>query len=92
MRTVMVDIKPNHPAAPYLGKIAAGSRAVRNTANFLIRNTMTGSSSTPTSTGQGTSCGKLIPMPLTEWIWNIFAALFLLLQENRSCIKSIRHQ
>ncbi|MCC2256185.1 hypothetical protein LKD70_17525, partial [Ruminococcus sp. CLA-AA-H200] len=42
MRTVMVDIKPNHFAAPYLGKNAAGSRAVRNTANFLIRNTMTG--------------------------------------------------
>ena len=42
MRTVMIDIKPNHPAAPYLGKNAAVSRAVRNTANFLIRNTMTG--------------------------------------------------
>ena len=42
MRTVLVDIKPNHPAAPYLGENTAESRAVRNTANFLIRNAMTG--------------------------------------------------
>ena len=47
MRTVMVDIKPNHPAAPYFRKNTAESRAVRNTANFLIRNTMTGLRKSP---------------------------------------------
>ena len=47
MRTVMVQIKPNNPAVPYFRMNTAGSRAVRNTANFLIRNTMTGLSKSP---------------------------------------------
>ncbi|PWM31540.1 MAG: hypothetical protein DBX58_06350 [Clostridiales bacterium] len=47
MRTVMVDIKQNHPAVSYFEKNTTGSRAVRNTANFLIRNTMTGLCKSP---------------------------------------------
>ena len=47
LRTVTVQIKPNNPVVPYIRMNTAGSRAVRNTANFLIRNTMTGLSKSP---------------------------------------------
>lgn len=47
MRTIMVDIKQNHPAVSYFEKNTAGSRAVRNIVNFLIRNTMTGLRKSP---------------------------------------------
>ena len=47
VRCAAVDIKMNSPAAPYLGVNTAGSRAVRNFANFIIRNTMTGIRKSP---------------------------------------------
>lgn len=47
MRTVTIEIKNNHSLVPYLRKNTSGSRAVRNTANFLIRNTMTGIKKSP---------------------------------------------
>ncbi len=42
MRTVQVNIKPKSPAYGYFDRNITGSRKVRNKANFLIRNTMTG--------------------------------------------------
>lgn len=47
MRTVTIEIKNNHSLVPYLRNNTSGSRAVRNTANFLIRNTMTGLQKSP---------------------------------------------
>lgn len=47
MRTVTIEIKNNHALVPYLRNNTSGSRAMRNTANFLIRNTMTGLKKSP---------------------------------------------
>ena len=46
-RTVVSEITPEHPIAPYLWANTSGSRAVRNRANFIIRNTMTGIRKSP---------------------------------------------
>ncbi len=42
MRTRLIDVRKNHPCVVYFQQNTTASRAVRNTANFLIRNTMTG--------------------------------------------------
>ncbi len=47
MRTVTVDIKNNSPVTAYFDATTAGAKSVRNTANFLIRNTMTGIQKSP---------------------------------------------
>lgn len=47
MRTVVCEIASEHPIVPYLWKNTSGSRAVRNRANFLISNTMTGIRKSP---------------------------------------------
>lgn len=41
MHTITVTIKQSHPAMSYLEQNMTGSRAVRNSANFLIRNVYT---------------------------------------------------
>lgn len=47
MRTLRIELKKDHPAAAHFAKNAAASRAVRNRANFLIRNAMTGLHKSP---------------------------------------------
>ena len=42
MRTRIVDLKSTHPISAYLHSCMENSRALRNTVNFWIRNTMTG--------------------------------------------------
>ena len=39
MNTITIALKERHPAMDYLSQNMSGSRAVRNAANFLIRNT-----------------------------------------------------
>lgn len=46
-QTRQIHIKKNHPAYNYFVQNTTGSRAVRNTVNFLIRNTMTGIQKSP---------------------------------------------
>lgn len=47
MHTLMINLKPDCPALGYLKRNTAGSRAVRNTALFYLRNTMTGLRKSP---------------------------------------------
>ena len=46
-RTRRIHIKPTHPAYRYFLDNTSGTRAVRNQANFYIRNTMTGIKKSP---------------------------------------------
>ncbi|MDO4647034.1 MAG: transposase [Eubacteriales bacterium] len=46
-RTIVVDLKSTHPCIPFLKRNTTSSRAVRNTANFLIRNTRSGLRKSP---------------------------------------------